>query len=132
MCPEEDEEEASLVRDNAAEQPLFFWSGGRDAHHIALRDGDYKLLATEGFDDLELYDLSTDIREKKNLVAEQPEVTQRMVAEAKRIKADVSAERDQHPSKGYNPSFLLSPEERKTFTKDVWKVNMHTTLPDTK
>ena len=113
-------------------QPLFFWSGGRDAHHIALRDGDYKLLATEGFDDLELYDLSTDIREKKNLVAEQPEVTQRMVAEAKRIKADVSAERDQHPSKGYNPSFLLSPEERKTFTKDVWKVNMHTTLPDTK
>lgn len=112
------------------EQPLFFWSAGRDRHHIALRDGDYKLMATEGFEDLELYDLSTDIREKRNLVAQLPEVAQRMVAEAKRIKAKVAVERDQHPSKNWNTSFLLTPEERKAFKTEVWNVNMHTTLPD--
>ena len=88
-------------------------------------------MATEGFDDLELYDLSTDIREKRNLVAEQPEVAQRMVAQAKRIKANVATERDQHSSKEWHTSFLLSPEEREAFKKEVWNVNMHTTLPDT-
>ena len=110
----------------------FFWSGGRDRHSVALRDGNYKLMATEGFGDLELYDLSVDIREKKNIAAEKPEVVQRMVAIAKRIKADVAKERDSLDSVSWNSSFLLTPEERKMYKKEVWNKNMHTTLPDKK
>jgi len=112
------------------EQPLFFWSGGRDRHSVALRDGKYKLMATEHLGDLELYDLSTDIREKKNIIAEKPEVAQRMLGIAKRIKADVTLERDSCDSVSWNTSFLLTPEERKKYKKEVWNKNMHTTLPD--
>jgi hypothetical protein len=70
-------------------------------------------MATEEFRELELYDLSTDIREKQNLIAQLPEVAQRMLTEAKRIKAKVEVERDQNSSKDWNTLFFLSAEERK-------------------
>lgn len=75
-------------------RPLF-WEYGRNttsfaypqaAKHrspnVAVRDGDWKLLVNADGTGAELYDLSTDARETKNLAADRPEVVKRLAEKA--------------------------------------------------
>lgn len=59
---------------------------------VALRDGPWKLLANAELDRFELYDLSNDTGEAKDLAAAETNRVKRMAAEMKRIHADVKAD----------------------------------------
>ncbi len=57
----------------------------------AIREGSYKLIKFYDNDSLELYDLSTDIGEQKNLAAESPELAARLAAKLDRWLSDMDA-----------------------------------------
>jgi arylsulfatase A len=59
---------------------------------ISLRDGPWKLLASADLDQFELYNLSDDSGEQRNLVAENPERTRFMADEVKRLHTEIRAE----------------------------------------
>ncbi len=52
--------------------------GRRGAVGLAVRDGDYKLLINEDGSSPQLYDLSTDLKEKNNLASDKPDIVQRL------------------------------------------------------
>lgn len=58
--------------------PLFWHYAGRGDMNLVVRDGDWKLLASEGMDKLELYNLKDDVKETTNLVAQEPERVAKM------------------------------------------------------
>jgi arylsulfatase len=66
-----------LVRDGAVSHETFWWlhEGNR-----ALRVGNWKIVAAGKDSPWELYDLTVDRSESRNLAAEQPEKTQEMAA----------------------------------------------------
>ena len=76
-------------------RPTLFWAFGRpgaemmprgpfDPHDqappLAVRDGDWKLLANGDYSDVQLYDLATDPIETTNLAAQQKSITTRLLA----------------------------------------------------
>jgi len=58
---------------------------------IAMRDGDYKLLAREDFAGLELYNLYNDPKEKDNLVERDPARREQMLAKMQQLYAEIKA-----------------------------------------
>jgi len=65
------------------ELPLYWrYGGAREAFKIAMRDGDWKILATESLDRFELYHIEKDPRETKELSTEDPD---RFAAMKKRL-----------------------------------------------
>jgi len=58
--------------------PLFWHYTAPGGMHIAVRDGDWKLLANEALDKFELYNLKDDVRETTDLAAKEPERVQQM------------------------------------------------------
>ena len=56
-----------------------------------MRDGNWKLIERYEDDSLELYDLSADISEQKNLVEQQPEIVARLKRQLDAWRTDVGA-----------------------------------------
>jgi arylsulfatase A len=84
---------------NSPEQPLY-WQYDRALGwaKVAMRDGDWKILADAGLKRFELYDIQHDISEKTNVSQQQPERLASMAATLKRIHAEVKAEGPTWPS----------------------------------
>lgn len=59
---------------------------------VSMRDGPWKLLANARLDRFELYNLSDDVAEKKDLAENEPERVKRMMAEMKRLHEEINAE----------------------------------------
>lgn len=58
----------------------------------ALRDGDWKLISNDTFDDLYLFNLIEDKHEVHNLISKSPEVLEKMLKKLKAFAADVAAD----------------------------------------
>lgn len=58
--------------------PLFWHYTAPGGMHIALREGDWKLLANESMDKFELYNLKDDVQETTDLAVKEPERVERM------------------------------------------------------
>ena len=58
--------------------PLFWHYRAPGGMHIALRDGDWKLLASEPMDKFELYNLKNDLKEANDLAAKEPQRVEQM------------------------------------------------------
>ena len=85
-------------------QPLY-WQYNRalsSPWQIALRDGAWKLLANTTLDAFVLYNLDEDIAETRDRASEEPVRVQQMIAELKRIHAEVAvdAEKSGNPKLG--------------------------------
>lgn len=79
-------------------QPLYWqMNNAHHPHKIAMREGDWKLLATRDFASLELYNLRRDPGEQHDLAAEEPERRDRMAARLKRLHDDIAATGHQWP-----------------------------------
>jgi hypothetical protein len=63
-----------------------------DGKQMALREGDWKILATEGLDRFEIYDLKRDPRESKDLSAAEPERFEALKKRLLEFNAGVEAE----------------------------------------
>jgi arylsulfatase A len=82
--------------------PLYwrFDGGGRDdpgPMNMALRDGDWKLLADKGLTQFELYNLREDVGEKKDLSAREPDRLKQMGDALRKLNAEVEAEGPKWP-----------------------------------
>jgi arylsulfatase A len=64
---------------------------------IAMRDGDYKLLAREDFAGLELYNLYSDPKEKENLVERDPQRREQMLGNIQRLHDQIKSQEPQWP-----------------------------------
>jgi arylsulfatase A len=62
----------------ARKVPLFWHYTAPGGMHIALRDGDWKLLASEAMDKFELYNLKDDVKETTDLAAKEPQRVEQM------------------------------------------------------
>jgi len=84
--PIDGENAAAILRGEAftRERPLYWEFDDVRGMHYALRDGEWKLLANEGLDYLELYHLASDRHEVVNRAASEPEVLATMVAKLRR------------------------------------------------
>ncbi len=79
-------------------QPLFWrYDRALGAAKLALRDGKWKLLATAEGTPLELFDLSQDVSESRNLLGTHPEVANRLSTELVKLNAEVEEERPRWP-----------------------------------
>jgi arylsulfatase A len=77
----------------ARTSPLFWRLGmATDGLPLALREGDWKILANEKFDRFELYDLATDPMESKDRAASDPAVFDRLKARLLAFNAEVEAD----------------------------------------
>lgn len=74
--------------------PLYWQYNGAKFSHlkVAIRDGDWKLLADENLSRLELYNLYTDISEENNLVNRERERVQKMFAQLNELYNDINDE----------------------------------------
>lgn len=70
-------------------QPLYWEFDDDQGFHFALRDGDWKLLADEGLDRIELYDLGSDRFEVIDRADVEPEVLAALLAKLRAIDQDV-------------------------------------------
>jgi len=78
----------------ARTKPLY-WQYDRaigGQNQIALRDGDWKLLANADLSRFELYNLRSDISEKRDLAASEPERLAALSAKLRQLHAEVKAE----------------------------------------
>jgi arylsulfatase A len=68
------------------QQPLYWqMNNAHHRHKIAIRDGRWKLLATRGFTDFELYDLAKDRGEQNDLAGQQPERVRELAVKMKSL-----------------------------------------------
>ncbi|MCA9081630.1 MAG: sulfatase [Planctomycetaceae bacterium] len=86
----------TLKGESQPPRPASFWhyphygnQGGFPG--AAVRDGNWKLIERYEDDSLELYDLSADISEQKNLVEQQPEIVARLKRQLDAWRTDVGA-----------------------------------------
>lgn len=72
------------------DEPLY-WRYDRALSHakLAMRQGDWKILADLEFQQIELYNLRDDLKEKHNLAKKHPAKTKSMLADLKAIHTDV-------------------------------------------
>jgi len=78
----------------ARSKPLY-WQYDRaigGANRVALRDGDWKLLADESLSKFELYNLRQDISEKQDLATSEPNKLAELSAKLKALHAEIKAE----------------------------------------
>lgn len=89
-----------LTRGKSHTDRVLFWHNGAprpvstaDIYSSAIRKGKYKLIDFYALGKRELYDLQSDIGEKNNIAAEQPELVKNLYAELdewrKKVKADM-------------------------------------------
>jgi len=69
---------ALLGKGEQAKRPYFYWETHSDGFHQAIRDGQWKAVRHELEGEVELYDLSIDESETRNLAAANPDITARM------------------------------------------------------
>lgn len=69
-----------------------------------IRSGDYKLIETFGEDELELYKLTEDIGESKNLAVQMPELRDSLLMQLHQWQQSVAAE-GMDPNPEYDPSY---------------------------
>jgi arylsulfatase A len=86
----------------ARKHPLYwrFDGGGRDdpgPMNMALRDGDWKVLADKGLSQFELYNLREDVGEKNDLAAREPERLKQMTDALRKLNAEIEAEGPKWP-----------------------------------
>ncbi len=114
------------------DRPIVIQSHRGDApvarHHFMLRDGDWKLVRPSGFGretiagdpPLELYNISNDPGESKNLAGSEPSIVQRLLAQYDAWFADVSSTRPDN----YAPPriHIGTPHENPTtLTRQDWR-----------
>ena len=58
-------------------KPLY-WRNNHNEYRVALRDGDWKILATKGFEKFELYHIKDDPGETREMSKQRPEIFERM------------------------------------------------------
>jgi arylsulfatase A-like enzyme len=93
--PDGEDMTAAIRGESPARTKPLYWEYGRndksfafpkgEAHkspNVAMREGDWKLLVNADGTGAELYDLSKDAREAKNLAADKPEVAKRLTDKA--------------------------------------------------
>jgi len=80
--------------------PSYIGAGGPSS---AMRKGDYKLIEQFESGTVELYDLSKDIRESKNLAKSQPELTQKLYADLLAWHEATGAPRPTELNSNYDP-----------------------------
>jgi arylsulfatase A len=80
-------------------QPLY-WQYDRALGwaKLAMRDGDWKILADAKLTKFELYNIKQDMREKHDLAAQEPERVKTLAARLKQIHAEVAAEGPRWPA----------------------------------
>ncbi len=66
--------------------------------HLAMRDGDWKILSDGHFKKFELYNIKNDVCEKTNLAEQEPQRLKEMAAELSRLHAQVKAEGPNWPN----------------------------------
>ena len=79
----EDLSRVLLGKEQANRSKPLFWEFGKDkkdreSPHIAVRDGDWKLLVNSDGSDVELYNMKTDFLEKTNAASSEPDVVNRL------------------------------------------------------
>jgi len=74
------------------QRPLYWEFDDVAGFHYALRDGDWKLLADESLDRVELYNLATEQFEVLNQAAKQPDVLKAMLAKLNEIADSVRSD----------------------------------------
>ncbi|MBN1127277.1 MAG: sulfatase-like hydrolase/transferase [Sedimentisphaerales bacterium] len=74
-------------------KPLY-WQYNRalGKNKVAIRDGDWKLLANADLTEFELYNLALDVREKRNRAPDQPQRIKRMVEVMRSMHQEILAE----------------------------------------
>jgi arylsulfatase A-like enzyme len=81
----------SLLSLMTKEKPLpsrpMFW-GLRN--QLAIRKGDYKLITTQSFKSPELYNLNQDLGETRNIAAEHPELTAKLLKQLRKWHKNVN------------------------------------------
>lgn len=89
--PIDGEDFSTLLRGEPFERsrPLYWEFDDYQGFHYALRDGDWKLLADEAFERVELYNLAENPLELVNRAAEQPKVVERLLEVVQSIDRDV-------------------------------------------
>jgi len=75
---------------------------------LALREGPWKLLATATLDQVELYNLASDVAEKRNIAANHPERVKAMVATMRALRTEIAAE----GARSGNPPTRQSPAKK--------------------
>ena len=90
--------DVTSILTGAAESPRraspLYWRLGMatDGKHVALRDGDWKILADEALTSFELYDLKSDPKESRDLSKAEPERFEAMKKRLLAFNANVEAE----------------------------------------
>jgi arylsulfatase A-like enzyme len=74
------------------QRPLYWEFDDDEGFHFALRSGKYKLLADEGMNRIELYDLATDPFEVVEISAIEPQTVERLLVELEEIRRSVDAD----------------------------------------
>jgi arylsulfatase A len=72
--------------------PLYWRYQGAPGPKIAMRDGDWKLVADVGLKDIELYNLRADRKETMNLAAAEPARLEQLKAKLVKLNAEIEAE----------------------------------------
>lgn len=86
------------------ERPLFWWySLAIGVPKLAVREGDWKLLADEPMDHIELYNLKDDPAEKNDLASAQPQRVEKLLAKLKEVRREVEKERPTWPEPTSRP-----------------------------
>ena len=70
--------------------PLYWEFGDDQGFHFALRDGNWKLLASGAMDRVELYDLEADSFEVFDRASERPEIVDTLLAKLRSIRDSVA------------------------------------------
>lgn len=87
------------------ERLLFWWySLAIGAPKLAVREGDWKLLADEAMGHIELYNLKDDPAETRSLVSSEPRRAEKMLARLKEIRLEVEKERPVWPAPTTRPA----------------------------
>ena len=86
---------SAFARSGAIKRDFLYFNHN---HNRAIREGDWKLIATGGNGPWELYDLSKDRSEQTNLAAEQPGRAARLAAKWKAVDEDFTRTREAAPA----------------------------------
>ncbi len=83
--------------------PCYIGQGGPSS---AIRKGHWKLIEFFETQTVELYDLSKDESERRDLSAKEPKVAEELYAELKKVQAELAAPRPLEPNPDFDPSSI--------------------------
>ncbi len=103
--------------------PLYWRMGGSRPFQVAMRKDEWKILATDDFDWVELYHLAGDPKEQNELSQERPEVFKRMKDQLLKLNEEIEQEGpdwwQDDPNEGYARAKRLPKGEDQTGEFDV-------------